>query len=364
MKIESTLLNLIFLTGVFTAAVISKPKEELVRRQPILLPRAGGGRTQSSATRNTERERQRQEQQQREERERVRAQERNKEAAQKNAPAKGRADRQQQIKEAVESGARQRSLQEDLQAEVVATQKASGATKQKLTAAEKTEAIARTERLYKARIESLREERQKAETQVRDDFQRGVREKSMTDKEIREFRETLGAKLKATLEVLADLADEAHVNRKLKLEMSLFHGVGGRSGCFYRLLVSIANELFEPSFKQSLLPSRDRHGQKTRGLNPASDVRRHQQPTTHPIRQKSVDTKETMSGITDEAAIEGHDLIQRAEEEEEALHAHDHDNPNKEQKKSALGDSPTTADKTRGESSMLDKVKEALHMKK
>ncbi|PFH58687.1 hypothetical protein XA68_13342 [Ophiocordyceps unilateralis] len=68
-----------------------------------------------------------------------------------------------------------------------------------------------------------------------------------------------------------------------------------------------------------------------------------------------------MSGITDEAAIEGHDLIHNAEVEEERLHP---DMPGKKQAKEAPG-GPAGDNKTGGrESTTLDKVKEALHLKK
>ncbi|RDA89401.1 hypothetical protein CP532_6254 [Ophiocordyceps camponoti-leonardi (nom. inval.)] len=82
-----------------------------------------------------------------------------------------------------------------------------------------------------------------------------------------------------------------------------------------------------------------------------------------------------MSGITDEAAIEGHDLIQRAEEEEEStslqhvkayrnqLHTHDNAAANKQKATGGLGDAPA-GDKKSEQPSTLDKVKEALHMKK
>ncbi|KJZ74706.1 hypothetical protein HIM_05823 [Hirsutella minnesotensis 3608] len=69
-----------------------------------------------------------------------------------------------------------------------------------------------------------------------------------------------------------------------------------------------------------------------------------------------------MSGITDEAAIEGHDLIHNAELEEERLHEHDNDQPAQQPKQTEnLGG--TSKDAPRKEST-LDKVKEALHLKK
>ncbi|RDA95555.1 hypothetical protein CP533_1229 [Ophiocordyceps camponoti-saundersi (nom. inval.)] len=73
-----------------------------------------------------------------------------------------------------------------------------------------------------------------------------------------------------------------------------------------------------------------------------------------------------MSGITDEAAIEGHDLIQRAEEEEERLHSHDRDtSQTKKQTEGAPGDSEPGGDRTTTSGqSTLDKVKEVLHLNK
>ncbi|KAK3182176.1 hypothetical protein K4F52_006545 [Lecanicillium sp. MT-2017a] len=69
-----------------------------------------------------------------------------------------------------------------------------------------------------------------------------------------------------------------------------------------------------------------------------------------------------MSGITGEAAIEAHDLIHDAEVEEERMH------PTEGNTTSTGG---TTQDKTTdntskddGSKSTMDKVKEALHMKK
>ncbi|KND87167.1 hypothetical protein TOPH_08217 [Tolypocladium ophioglossoides CBS 100239] len=82
-----------------------------------------------------------------------------------------------------------------------------------------------------------------------------------------------------------------------------------------------------------------------------------------------------MSGITDEAAMEGHDLIQRAEEEEErastwpsALHEHDHDHDTAPkdgaQATGTLGDAPAGKTESARKESRLDKVKEALHLRK
>ncbi|PHH78366.1 hypothetical protein CDD80_6989 [Ophiocordyceps camponoti-rufipedis] len=67
-----------------------------------------------------------------------------------------------------------------------------------------------------------------------------------------------------------------------------------------------------------------------------------------------------MSGLTDEAAIETHDLIQHAEEEEERLH--DHTSGAKKPKEAFPG--PPADKKTGKHETTLDKVKEALHLKK
>ncbi|KAJ6443633.1 NADH-ubiquinone oxidoreductase 23 kDa subunit [Purpureocillium lavendulum] len=68
-----------------------------------------------------------------------------------------------------------------------------------------------------------------------------------------------------------------------------------------------------------------------------------------------------MSGITDEAAIEGHDLIHNAE-----LHEHDNDQPKAQKPSGDLGDAPAPAKKEapHHKESTLDRVKEALHLKK
>ncbi|KAK7408471.1 hypothetical protein QQX98_009338 [Neonectria punicea] len=69
------------------------------------------------------------------------------------------------------------------------------------------------------------------------------------------------------------------------------------------------------------------------------------------------------TGITDEAAIEGHDLIHNAEVEEQKLHgksAMTEADPEPMQK-SDLGDS---SQGTKQGGSAMDKVKDALHMKK
>ncbi|UNI15439.1 hypothetical protein JDV02_001973 [Purpureocillium takamizusanense] len=71
-----------------------------------------------------------------------------------------------------------------------------------------------------------------------------------------------------------------------------------------------------------------------------------------------------MSGITDEAAIEGHDLIHNAELEEERLHEHDNDQPKAQKPSGELGDAPANKEAPHHKESTLDKVKEALHLKK
>ncbi|KAG2007922.1 hypothetical protein GB937_008114 [Aspergillus fischeri] len=81
-----------------------------------------------------------------------------------------------------------------------------------------------------------------------------------------------------------------------------------------------------------------------------------------------------MSGITDEAAIEGHDLIHQAELEEERMHESDNA-PHSDASRTAPSlnqtkypdtsprdsyDTPLSQDKE----SILDKIKEALHLKR
>ncbi|TWU70485.1 hypothetical protein ED733_000353 [Metarhizium rileyi] len=63
------------------------------------------------------------------------------------------------------------------------------------------------------------------------------------------------------------------------------------------------------------------------------------------------------TGITDEAAIEGHDLIARAEEEEERMH------PDKPAPRMPVTNPGGDQMKPEKESTM-DKVKHALHMDK
>ncbi|KAJ5204578.1 uncharacterized protein N7498_005457 [Penicillium cinerascens] len=73
-----------------------------------------------------------------------------------------------------------------------------------------------------------------------------------------------------------------------------------------------------------------------------------------------------MSGITDEAAIEGHDLIHDAELEEERLHENDNDHQKAQQSKADLGaGEKNLADGTNTgghRTSALDKVREALNL--
>jgi hypothetical protein len=80
----------------------------------------------------------------------------------------------------------------------------------------------------------------------------------------------------------------------------------------------------------------------------------------------------TGPGYTDEVAEEGHDLIHNAEIEEQKLHGRDAmcaDDPGPVDK-GTLGDAPgqsmgsSTQKKQPGTESTMDKVKEALHMKK
>ncbi len=86
-----------------------------------------------------------------------------------------------------------------------------------------------------------------------------------------------------------------------------------------------------------------------------------------------------MSGITDEAAIEGHDLIHNAELEEERVRRkgstwtrhgeltskqlHQHDNQSEQQPKQTENLGSTSKDETKKEST-FDKVKDALHLHK
>ncbi|KAF7557077.1 hypothetical protein G7Z17_g861 [Cylindrodendrum hubeiense] len=74
-----------------------------------------------------------------------------------------------------------------------------------------------------------------------------------------------------------------------------------------------------------------------------------------------------MSGITDEVAIETHDLIHDAELEEQRLHGTKsltEEDPGPPER-SDLGDAPhSDSKKAEHKGSTLDKVKEALHLKK
>ncbi|KHN93925.1 uncharacterized protein MAM_08232 [Metarhizium album ARSEF 1941] len=65
------------------------------------------------------------------------------------------------------------------------------------------------------------------------------------------------------------------------------------------------------------------------------------------------------TGITDEAAIEGHDLIARAEEEEERMHP---DKP--EPAMPAVGHPAEGQAKHGKKESTMEKVKHALHLDK
>ncbi|KAF7563628.1 hypothetical protein G7046_g547 [Stylonectria norvegica] len=70
------------------------------------------------------------------------------------------------------------------------------------------------------------------------------------------------------------------------------------------------------------------------------------------------------SGITDEAAIEGHDLIHNAEVEEQKLHGKDaltSEDPGPEQTASLKG---TQKGDKKNEPSAVDKVKDASNMNK
>ncbi|GJN69916.1 hypothetical protein PLIIFM63780_010458 [Purpureocillium lilacinum] len=66
-----------------------------------------------------------------------------------------------------------------------------------------------------------------------------------------------------------------------------------------------------------------------------------------------------MSGITDEAAIEGHDLIHNAE-----LHEHENEQAKTQKPSGELGDQPKKETHPHHKESTFDKVKEALHLKK
>jgi hypothetical protein len=81
-----------------------------------------------------------------------------------------------------------------------------------------------------------------------------------------------------------------------------------------------------------------------------------------------------MSGITDEAAIEGHDLIHQAELEEERMHENDnapHSDagqtaplPNQTKYPDTSPSDPhDTPQSHQHKESTLDKIKEALHIK-
>ncbi|KPM42152.1 hypothetical protein AK830_g4411 [Neonectria ditissima] len=86
--------------------------------------------------------------------------------------------------------------------------------------------------------------------------------------------------------------------------------------------------------------------------------------TSHQAPHQTSHHLHNPTGITDEAAIEGHDLIHNAEVEEQKLHgksAMTEEDPEPQQK-SALGDSSQSD--TKKEGSAMDKVKEALNMKK
>ncbi|KAM4055829.1 hypothetical protein HRG_008320 [Hirsutella rhossiliensis] len=71
-----------------------------------------------------------------------------------------------------------------------------------------------------------------------------------------------------------------------------------------------------------------------------------------------------MSGITDEAAIEGHDLIHNAEVEEDKLHKHDDRRTAETKRADAPGEAHTGHPEGAHKESTLDKVKEALHLNK
>ncbi|KAH6971015.1 hypothetical protein BKA56DRAFT_678156 [Ilyonectria sp. MPI-CAGE-AT-0026] len=71
-------------------------------------------------------------------------------------------------------------------------------------------------------------------------------------------------------------------------------------------------------------------------------------------------------GITDEVAIESHDLIHDAELEEQKLHgshALTNEDPGPAER-TGLGQAPPSSSKPAHKESTMDKVKEALHMKK
>jgi len=70
-----------------------------------------------------------------------------------------------------------------------------------------------------------------------------------------------------------------------------------------------------------------------------------------------------MSGITDEAVIEGHDLIHSAEVEEQKLYGEDSQTqPTKSEELGGKAEENHHEQERRG--SKLDKVKETLHFKK
>ncbi|KAG8406032.1 hypothetical protein J3458_021373 [Metarhizium acridum] len=69
------------------------------------------------------------------------------------------------------------------------------------------------------------------------------------------------------------------------------------------------------------------------------------------------------TGITDEAAIEGHDLIARAEEEEERMHP-DKPEPAMPVSNPAAGEPAAEQAKHGKKESTMDKVKHALHLDK
>ncbi|PKX91245.1 uncharacterized protein P174DRAFT_444946 [Aspergillus novofumigatus IBT 16806] len=80
-----------------------------------------------------------------------------------------------------------------------------------------------------------------------------------------------------------------------------------------------------------------------------------------------------MSGITDEAAIEGHDLIHQAELEEERMHESDNaphsdasqavPSPTQTKYPDTSPRDPHDTPQSQHKESTLDKIKEALHIK-